>query len=570
MPDTKIEPLRLDGEDAGGGAVWSRASLAAFASVAGLLVAVRLWRLTASCLWFDEIFSVHAARHDWAGMLRFVSADLIHPPLFYALLKIWMAIGGESLLWLRLFPALTAAACVVPFSLLCRELRLPPPQTILALLLMATSGYLIKYAQEVRMYGLLLFFTLASLWLFVRFFNRGAAPGKRLLLALTIVNLSLVYTHYYGWLLVFAECAFLLLCVRTALRRSFFISVASVALCFAPWVYLLARAAAAGGAGLQQNLGWMARPGAADVLQFVVLLNEPFYFRQSSAELLYARWSAPLGLLLFGLPVLLLLWRELRRGRAVEKRTDGSDSSTGADSEGSGARSLSGRACGLLWLFLFAILPAGLAFFLSLLLPQSIWGTRHLIIVAPAYFILAAVAIRRLRPVWLRTAVLVVFGCWLFVAGLVTLARRDAPYIWCAWEESVARLREDGRGMSVRPSRLYAFEDLVAYHLWFALDVAGEKDYEVAVVRNVPGVAEDPAYFLPRAFNRIAVADASGAFGEERFWAAFRANSFDESRPPLRLIRERGYHLEKVFERAAAGGGPRAFLVLATRAGPPK
>ena len=63
-----------------------------------LYVAARLWRLTASCLWFDEIFSVHAARHTWGALWRFAAADLIHPPLFYALLKLWTAAGGESLL----------------------------------------------------------------------------------------------------------------------------------------------------------------------------------------------------------------------------------------------------------------------------------------------------------------------------------------------------------------------------------------------------------------------------------------------------------------------------------------
>src|ERR1044071_9702029 len=93
-------------------------------SLAALYVAARLWRLTASCLWFDEIFSVHAARHAWGALWRFAAADLIHPPLFYALLKLWAAAGGESLLWLRLFPALTAVAALVPFILLARELRL--------------------------------------------------------------------------------------------------------------------------------------------------------------------------------------------------------------------------------------------------------------------------------------------------------------------------------------------------------------------------------------------------------------------------------------------------------------
>ena len=139
-------------------------------AVAGLFVALRLWRLSASCLWFDEIFSVHAARHGWAELLRFAAADIIHPPLFYLLLKLWISLGGESLLWLRLLPALVSIAAIIPFVLLCRELGLKRSEWNLALLLLAVNGYLIKYAQELRMYSLLMFLSLCSLWLFVRFF----------------------------------------------------------------------------------------------------------------------------------------------------------------------------------------------------------------------------------------------------------------------------------------------------------------------------------------------------------------------------------------------------------------
>ncbi|MDQ3665242.1 MAG: hypothetical protein M3410_01370 [Acidobacteriota bacterium] len=90
----------------------------------GVFIGIRLWGLTASCLWFDEVFSVHAARKEWTRLPGFVAADIIHPPLFYVLLKVWISIGGESLFWLRLFPVLTSIAVIIPFYMFCRELRL--------------------------------------------------------------------------------------------------------------------------------------------------------------------------------------------------------------------------------------------------------------------------------------------------------------------------------------------------------------------------------------------------------------------------------------------------------------
>ena len=108
------------------------------------------WGLTSSCLWFDEIFSVHAAEHSWNSLVSFVALDLIHPPLFYALLKIWISIVGENLFWLRLFSIVFSTIALIPFVLLCRELKLRFWTVMLALLFLAVNGPLIKHAQEVH------------------------------------------------------------------------------------------------------------------------------------------------------------------------------------------------------------------------------------------------------------------------------------------------------------------------------------------------------------------------------------------------------------------------------------
>src|SRR6478752_686098 len=138
-----------------------------------LYVAFRVWHLDASCLWFDELFSVHAAEHTWNSLVWFVAQDLIHPPLFYAVLKVWIGIGGESLLWLRLLPVLFSALALIPFLYLCRELKLSNAVTLLALILLTVNGSLIKYTQTLRMYTMLMFLSIVSLWLFARYFNRG-------------------------------------------------------------------------------------------------------------------------------------------------------------------------------------------------------------------------------------------------------------------------------------------------------------------------------------------------------------------------------------------------------------
>ncbi len=498
-----------------------------------LYVAARLWRLGGSCLWFDELFSLHAARHPWGELWRFVAADLIHPPLFYALLKVWTAAGGESLQWLRLFPFVASVAALVPLLLLARELKLGTAATNVALLVAAVNGYLIKYAQEVRMYGLLLLLTLTSLCLFARLLNREER-ARGLLLALFFVNLLLVYTHYYGWLVVACEAAFVALKERRRLGL-FMLTIAGLAVAYVPWVLACARAAGAGG-GLAQNIGWIGRPGPHDLVELFALFNQPFYFRQSSADPLFVRFGTLLGLLLVGLPVVVLIVKWVRR------RDEGVD----------------GESRPVAFLLLFTLLPVALAFVASYVLPQSVWGTRHLIVAAGPYALLAGLALGRLRPVWLRSASLLLLCCWVALVGVLSLVRREPVYVWCAWEGLAASAARD----EARPTDVYAFEDLVAYHLWFALEREGR--FRVVSIEGAPGVAEDPAYFLPRDFRGVASATTDALRGE-RFWAAFRDANWDESRPPLKLIIERGYRAERVYERAAQG--QRAFLVLFVRTG---
>ena len=84
-----------------------------------IFVSVRLWGLTDFELWYDEVWSVEAARLGWKELVLWIANDAVHPPLFYFLLKLWMKMGGESLLWLKSFPFLTGCAAVIPGVSFC-------------------------------------------------------------------------------------------------------------------------------------------------------------------------------------------------------------------------------------------------------------------------------------------------------------------------------------------------------------------------------------------------------------------------------------------------------------------
>ncbi len=477
-----------------------------------LFIAARLWHLTTSCLWFDEIFSVHAAEHSWGSILQFVAADLVHPPLFYILLKIWTSIGGESLLWLRLFPALLSIAAIWPTLLLARELKLTRTETAFALLLLAVNGYLIKYAQEVRMYSLLLFLSACSLGLFFSWLRDDA--GRTRILALTVVNLLLIYSHYYGWLMVMLQLVLGFWFVPR-LRKQLLVSFAVLSASYVPWIVQLTRAYENN--RLAQNVGWIPRPGLRALLEYAMLLNQPFTFPESSVDTAINPFGGILVLLLFALPIAMFIWRSLKVRQHDER---------------------------LLMLGIFAFAPVVLVIIASWIFPKSIWGTRHLIIAAVPYCLLAAIAVVRLSPDWMRIAILLIAGCWFSATAVYVLIRPTSRPIWCAWSPLVqTAMQSDNRSQSMP---IYAFEDLIAYHLWFAAHDSPNAKPRVTVIKGMPGVPEDPAYFLPRNFNEVAVSNPS-VTTEDEIWIAFRGSRLDENKPPLNHFTQSGYHVDRIL-----------------------
>jgi hypothetical protein len=369
-------------------------SLAVFCLVVVLFVALRFWKLTSFSLWGGEAFTVLGARQTWAGMFSYVIADIVHPPLSYVLLKLWISLGGQSLLWLKLFPVLTGIGLVVPFYFLCQELDLQWPEMSLALFLAAVNGYMIHYAQELRMYSLLTFLAMCSFWLFMRYFRR---PGQatRDLLWLTVVNSLAIYSHYYGWVVVGVELLFLLMWQRRKLPR-FGLSLAVLFLAFAPWAYVVIREAHSVG-GLARNLDWIPRPDLTHFLNFYATLNGPFG----------ARAIKGLGLVLFGLPVVLWLWKIIR-SHDQNRRAE---------------------AILLSWLALLSFLPITVTYLLSQWTAQALWIDRYFIFLALPYLLLVAVAANRLEPKWLRYTWIGFIVCWSLYGGV-----RDMRTNRMAWE----------------------------------------------------------------------------------------------------------------------------------------
>ena len=91
--------------------------------------AYRLPELTRYALWYDEIFSVTLAQSSWPDLLDAAIRDRTNPPLFYALLKVWIGVGGISVAWMRLLPCLMGIAVAFPMTALARRALAGPVGT---------------------------------------------------------------------------------------------------------------------------------------------------------------------------------------------------------------------------------------------------------------------------------------------------------------------------------------------------------------------------------------------------------------------------------------------------------
>lgn len=219
----------------------SRPTLGALLIVV-LSLALRAWLLLARPLWFDELFTLWAARqptHDLVAALRVDSG----PPAFYLLEGPFArladrASAGDA--WLRV-PSFLAGLALL---LAARALPRGAPRALFVVLV-SGSTLLNLYAAEARPYALLAALLLALFLLALR----GQERVPRLAATAAVAALAL-YTHY---LALFALAALLGLSAAARRWRSFAALLAGAAT-FLPWAPVLRTQPAAAVAWIREPL----------------------------------------------------------------------------------------------------------------------------------------------------------------------------------------------------------------------------------------------------------------------------------------------------------------------------
>ncbi|MBI3979926.1 MAG: glycosyltransferase family 39 protein, partial [Chloroflexi bacterium] len=137
-----------------------------------LAFAVRVYHLDYQSLWRDEVDALIFATRDLGTVLGNFTKVGENGPLYFLLLRLWVAASGTGEFSLRFFSAIFGVL-IVPLAYAFGRRLVGREVGLFAALLVGVSPYSVWYAQEARMYALLAFMSLLSVAVYFRALEGG-------------------------------------------------------------------------------------------------------------------------------------------------------------------------------------------------------------------------------------------------------------------------------------------------------------------------------------------------------------------------------------------------------------
>lgn len=217
---------------------WARAGSPDIAVLAALVAAsgVMRWKGVRLWLWIDEGLSVGVASKPLGRLHEVLRGDGA-PPLYYLLLKGWMAVFGRGEVAVHTL-SLVFALAMIPVALWAGWSLFGRRAGWICAVLTATNPLLTAFSVEARSYSLV---ALLALLMVATFLHAFAFGRRRMLPAFVASTTVLLYTHNWGlYLVVGAALALVPIALLRADRRRLVIDSAlafgAVGLLFLPWL----------------------------------------------------------------------------------------------------------------------------------------------------------------------------------------------------------------------------------------------------------------------------------------------------------------------------------------------
>ncbi|MDD3480656.1 MAG: glycosyltransferase family 39 protein [Patescibacteria group bacterium] len=174
---------------------------------------LRLYKLTASSIWHDEGYTMWLLRYDFAGILERTARD-VHPPGYYLLAKPWVSIFGNSVFSIRFLSVLFSLGIVYLVYLIVKEIW-NKEAAFVSSMIVAVSPFMVRFAQEARMYGVVAFFTTLATWFFIKWIKERKLKWLYLYIPAMLIAM---YTQYYAFFVIISHWAIMLVYTKDVLK----------------------------------------------------------------------------------------------------------------------------------------------------------------------------------------------------------------------------------------------------------------------------------------------------------------------------------------------------------------
>jgi mannosyltransferase len=334
----------------------------------------RLVDLGGQSLWYDEAFAWIVAASSVDVSWQAILADGNNPPLYYFILRLFLALGHSEFV-IRLPTAFWGIAAVPAFYQVLRK-WFDDRVTLFATFLLAISPFHVWFSREARMYSLVIFWNLCGLYCFRRLLaTQGKGPW---LWTGLIVCTGIAYNiSFAAFFVTLAQLAFLVVALKSyyPLLRKWTVSQGLAFLIVLPWFVALQTRQ-------HKSFGfrWIPQPDLSDVPK--TLWNFAIGY---TGELSLLNVCSLL-------PFLFVLVRSFWPGRRVTDKAS-------------------------LFVHIWFWVPLAFAWLISM--KVSIYIDRFLIVLLPAFLALVSYGAFSLGNRWLRRILVV----WLTLATLVGLGR---------------------------------------------------------------------------------------------------------------------------------------------------
>jgi len=202
---------------------------------------LRIYHLGHESLWLDEAVTISGAGTNLANIFHSFWTMDYNPSLFWLILHYWMQIFGTSEFATRFLSVIFGLGDLLMVYMI-GKLIFNRKIGLLATLLMALSIFHIAYSQEARMYSLLMFLSLASMYFFIELLNK---KGVKYIYGYIIFSILALYSHTFGFLIIIVQNIYyfsLYQKLKKTLKLKYWILIqALLMVLILPWFILLYR-----------------------------------------------------------------------------------------------------------------------------------------------------------------------------------------------------------------------------------------------------------------------------------------------------------------------------------------